>query len=134
MFYCFHFYLDVVFLIMYEMSSYTIILFHPHQEVDTMLFLTILIKWDRTCCSNRRQKLFGSRKDRCRLQRHRLHLQMNIWYDAPGEEVLIDSSKLKERPIILISKNNDPIAKWLDCRYKDRAITAKAITRRTIEI
>ena len=32
--------------------------------------------------------------------------QVNLWYDAPKEEVLIDRSKLKERAIIL-NKNND---------------------------
>ena len=53
------------------------------------------------------------------------------WYDASIAEVLIDSrSKLEERPIIL-SKNNDAIAKWIDCRYKDRAKAMKAIARRT---
>ena len=95
-------------------------------------FLTILMERDRACWSNRRQQLLGSRNDRYRLQRHRLHLQVNIWHmcDAPREEVLNDISKLKERPIIL-SKNNGALAKWLDCRYKDRANTMTAIAQRT---
>ena len=86
------------------------------------------MKWSRACWSNRHQQLFGSRKDRYRLQRHQLQLQVNIRYDAPRKEVLIDRSKLKERPIIL-TKNNDAIAKWLGCRYDDRAEAVKAMAQ-----
>ena len=45
---------------------------------------------------------------------------MNTWYDAPIKEVLIDKSKLAAHAIIM-SKNNDAIALWLDRRYEDRA-------------
>ena len=64
--------------------------------------------------------LFGSRKDRYSLQRDRLQLKVKEWYNAPRAEALIDKSKLKGRAIIL-SKNNDAIAKWLDRQYEDRA-------------
>ena len=55
---------------------------------------------------------------------------MNNWYDVPRDETLIDISKLGGRAIIL-SKNNDAIAKWLDRRYEDRARAMKTIDQRT---
>ena len=75
--------------------------------------LKILMNRSRACWSNRSQALFGSRKDRCMLQRTRLHLHVKECHDAPRKEVLIDKSKLAARAIIL-STNNDAIAKWLD--------------------
>ena len=55
-------------------------------------FLKILMNWSRACWSNRRNKLFRSRKDRYSLQRHRLHLHVNNCYDAPRAEGLINRS------------------------------------------
>ena len=63
-------------------------------------------------------------------QCHRLKLHENIWYDAPRSEVLIDRSKLEDR-VIILSKINDTLAKWLDIRHADRAKTMKAIAQRT---
>ena len=91
-------------------------------------FLSTLMKWSRACWINRLQHLFSSRKDWYRLQRNRLHLQVNIWYNAPREEVMIDRSMLSECAIILRKNNYSPIAKWIDwlnCRYEDRAEAMK---------
>ena len=55
---------------------------------------------------------------------------MNNWYDVPRDETLIDISKLGGRAIIL-SKNNDAIAKWLDRRYDDRAKFIETFKRNT---
>ena len=77
-------------------------------------FLKLLMNWSRACWSNRRQTLFGSRKDRYKLQRTRLHQHVNTWYDAPREETLIGKSKLADRELIL-RKTNNAISKWLDC-------------------
>ena len=55
---------------------------------------------------------------------------MKNWYDAPRDETLIDKSKLKDREIIL-SRNNDAIAKWLDRRYEDRAKLIETLKRKT---
>ena len=55
---------------------------------------------------------------------------MKNWYEAPSDETLIDKSKLKDREIIL-SRNNDAIAKWLDRRYEARAKIMKALKRNT---
>ena len=55
---------------------------------------------------------------------------MNNWYDVPRAEALIDRSKLVDREIIL-SRNNDAIAKWLDRRYEDRAKAMKTSNQRT---
>ena len=89
-----------------------------------------MMNWRRACWSNCHDKLFGSRKDRYSLQSHRLQLHVNNWCGAIRAEVLIDRSKLEERAIIL-SRNNDAIAKWLDRRYEDRAKSMKAIDQRT---
>ena len=83
----------------------------------------------RACWSNRRQTLFGSRKDRYKLQRTRLIQHVNMWYDAPREQILIDKSKIEAREQII--KNNDAIAKWLDRRYEARAKIMKALKRNT---
>ena len=80
------------------------------------------MKWSRACWSNRHQNLFGSRKDWHSLQRHQLKLYLNIWCDALRAGVY--RSKLGGHAIIL-SRNNDAIAKWLDSRYDDRANTGK---------
>ena len=90
----------------------------------------ILMNWSRACWSNRRNKLFGSRKDRYSIQRHRLQLHVNNWYDAPRTEALIDRFKLADRQIVL-SKNKGAIAKWLDRQFEDRAKAMKTINQRT---
>ena len=93
-------------------------------------FLKILMNWSRACWSNRRQTLFGSRKDRYKLQQTRLHQHVNNWYNAPREEILIDTSKLAAHELFM-RKTNDAIAKWLDRRYEARAKTMKALKRNT---
>ena len=65
------------------------------------------------------------------LQRTRLHLPVKEWYDAPREEALIEKSKLVAREIIL-SKNNDAIAKWLYRRYEYRAKVMKTLKRKLV--
>ena len=87
--------------------------------MDTMM------NWSRACWSNRRQKLFGSRKDRYSLRLHRLQLHIISWCDASRAEVLIDISKLGDCAIIL-SRN-----KWPDRQYEDRAKAMKVINQRT---
>ena len=57
-------------------------------------------------------------------------IHVNTWYDAPREEILIEKSKLEARELIL-KKNNDAIAKWLDRRYEARAKIMKALKRNT---
>ena len=93
-------------------------------------FLKELMNWRRACWSNRRQTLFGVRKDWYKLQRVRLIQLVNNWYDAPREEIIIDKSKLEPRERIL-KRNNDAIAKWLDRRYADCAKLMKSFKRNT---
>ena len=65
------------------------------------------MNWRRACWSNRLQTLFGSRKDRYKLQQARLLQHVYNWYNASRKEALIDKSKLA--------------TKWLDHRSDDRA-------------
>ena len=41
---------------------------------------------------------------------------------------MIDRSKLTER-VVILGKNNGSIAKWIDCRYEDRALAMKDIAQ-----
>ena len=95
-------------------------------------FLKILMNWSRACWSNRRQTLFGSRKDRYKLQRTRLIQHVNMWYEAPRKEILVDKSKLAPRKQIL-KKNNDAMAKRPVRRCETRAKIMKALKRTTGE-
>ena len=92
--------------------------------------LKILMNFSRACWSTRRQTLFGSRKDRNMLQRTWLYQHVNTWYDASRKEALINKSKFPVGEIVL-SKNNDAIAKWLDRRYDDRAKFIETFKRNT---
>ena len=87
--------------------------------------------WSRACWSNRRNKLIGSRKDWYSLQHHRLQLHVKNWYNTPRDETLIDRSKLLNDCEIILSRNNDAIAKWLDRRYEDREQMLETFKRKT---
>lgn len=87
------------------------------------------MKWSRACWPNQRQHLFGPKKDQNYIQRHRLHIQVNIWYNAQRKELLIDRSKLQQR-VKILKKNNESIAKWLDSCYVDRDKDVKVAPQR----
>ena len=74
--------------------------------------------------------LLGSRKDRYSPQHHRLKPHVNTLYDASKAEVLIGRSKWEDREIML-KRNNDAIAKWLDRQYEDHAKAMKSIDQQT---
>ena len=105
---------------------------HLHNREQEVDFMTpqILMNWSRTCWSNQRQTLFGSRKDWYMLQRTQLHQHVNTWYNAAREEAMIDKSKLAAHATIL-SKTNDAIAKWLDRQYEDCSKIMKTLKRKT---
>lgn len=78
-----------------------------------------LMKWGRECWSSRCSKLFGPKKDRYRLRRHRLHLQVKLWYEAPYLETMVRRTSLPDQDSIL-RKHNDGIVRWLDQQHSFR--------------
>lgn len=82
--------------------------------------LTELMNWGRACWSTCCTHLFGEKKDQYCLRCHRLHLQVNIWYDSPRVQVLVNRTNFPDRESIL-HRNNEGIARWLDQQYAYRA-------------
>ena len=64
------------------------------------------------------------------LQRTQFYLHVKEWHNALREEALIGKSKLAAHAIIL-NKNNDAIAKWLNCQYEGCAKIMKTLKRKT---
>ena len=92
--------------------------------------LTELMNWGRACWTNRCTHLFGERKDQYRLRRHRLHLQVHIWYESPRTQVLVDRNTFPERASIL-HRNNEGIARWLDQQHAIRDSRRKRTSQTT---
>ena len=92
--------------------------------------LTELMNWGRACWTNRCTHLFGERKDQYRLRRHRLHLQVHIWYESPRTQVLVDRNTFPERASIL-HRNNEGIARWLDQQHAVRDSRRKRTSQTT---
>ena len=78
--------------------------------------LVELMNWDRECWSNRCSNLFGLKKGRYCLHLHRIHLQVNLWYEVPFHEVLILRSSFPEHASNL-HKHNEGIVRWLDHQH-----------------
>ena len=88
------------------------------------------MNWGRACWTNRCTHLFGERNDQYRLRRHRLHLQVHIWYESPRTQVLVDRNTFPERASIL-HRNNEGIARWLDQQHAVRDSRRKRTSQTT---
>ena len=78
------------------------------------------MNWGRESWSSRCSQLFGLKKDQYRLQRHRLQLEVHVWYDSSTSEVLINRHSFPTNRSQILNRNNDGISRWLEQQHNRR--------------
>jgi len=102
-----------------------------HDKTWRRPVLTELMNWGRESWSNRCSHLFGIKKDQYRLSRHCLHKQVNIWYDPPFSEVLLDRNSFPTERSCILHRNNEGIARWLDQQHAFRDVVVAQTKQNT---
>ena len=90
-----------------------------------------LMNWGRESWSSRCSQLFGLKKDRYRLCRHRLQQEVHVWYDAPLPETLLSRQSFPSDRTRVLRRHNEGIARWLDEQHNRRKEVSTRTTIRT---